>query len=79
MKVICIDDKWEGISNKPQPPLHPVFGEIVTVTSCTKDEDGEFYTFLEYGEFNDYSTDGFAPLSKIDERKLLKERQKELV
>lgn len=67
-KVICIDDEWDG-----EAP-HIRFNDIVTVEEVSKDDEGEWYCFSEYPEW-EYETSAFRPLSNIDENELVNEKE----
>lgn len=71
MKIICIDDRWRPTDGKTAPPHNPQCSEIVTVI---KDEKG-LYFLAEYLPNVGYDKAGFAPLSLIDEKELIKKRE----
>lgn len=77
MKVICIEDSWHAAGDDAITPDIP-FGKILTVIDYNKDEDGEWYEFAEYPDF-EYDVNGFAPLSSIDETEFSRNYKKELV
>ena len=70
MKVICIDDKWEGVPGYERTGKQPVFGEICTVRELIECNGSYYYTLFEYDPLWEYETSAFAPLSDIDETEL---------
>jgi hypothetical protein len=76
MRVMCIDDRFREGGNNPK------VGEIVSASQC--EIYPESYRIHEYlidfdGREQSFRKIFFAPLSDIDERELLEQRQEELV
>ena len=66
MRVMCIDNDWEGDG----PPIE--YGEILNVIDYQKDEEGEWYEFSERKGY-EYETKAFIPLSNVDETERIDE------
>lgn len=78
MKVICIDDNFEGQVLKDLAAVKK--GRIYHVIDSETDENGEYYFLLECDPQICYISDIFLPIPEdgIDEVHIQKERQKEI-
>lgn len=77
MRVMCIKQgRWVHRSGKVSEDLDPEYGDI-----CKVEREININSTLVYclsGYVGIYNADKFIPLSDIDERKLLEQRQEQL-
>lgn len=77
MRVMCINEAWRASDGASQA-MRPVFGNTYTVIDQKYTPWG--WLGYELAECIDYlyKSDYFIPLSDIDERELLEQRQEQL-
>lgn len=77
MKVMCVTDNFINRKYNKKAINCPKFGEIVTVLSLN--EKGYYYLLEypkdDYGNNAVFNSSKFIPLSNIDEKELIKERE----
>lgn len=71
MKVICIDNTTGPDS---ELPVDLIMGKIYTVVDSRNHRNILWYE-LEGRPHSEYSSDGFAPLSDIDEMEILNKQE----
>lgn len=69
---MCINENFPVAKEQGQPI--PCYGEIVTITKEFHTEWGLYYELEGYPKDYGYDADKFIPLSEIDEREMVRER-----